>query len=81
MKAREIDRAHIINLFKLLALIIIASELKVLELLINERTLFEQIYIMPQIPLICEYLFVSLVIFGGGFLVWYILDRKISQNE
>lgn len=81
MERKGIERMHIINFFKLLSLIIVASELKVLELLINERTLFEEIYIMPQIPLICEYLFVSLMVLCGGFLTWYIIDRRISNIE
>ena len=81
MERKEIDRMHIINFFKLLSLIIIASELRVLTLLFRERTAFEEINVIPQIPLICEYLFVSLVILCIGFLVWYIIDRRISNIE
>ena len=62
-----------INHFKLLALIIIANILRVLELLINENTDFEKSYILPQIPLICEYLIASLTIYIIGFLIWYLV--------
>ncbi len=78
----EKDKLHILNFFKLLALIIIASELKVMELLINERTVFEEINILPQVPLICEYLSVSLFIYSVGFLLWNLLEKKIqAKNE
>ena len=60
-----------INHFKLLGLIIITNILSVLELLINEKTDFEKTYILPQIPLICEYLIASFTIYIIGFLVWY----------
>lgn len=69
----EIDA---INHFKLLALIIIANVLRVIELLVNERTDFENTYIMPQIPLICEYLIASLTIYIIGFLIWYFYFYK-----
>lgn len=71
----EIDA---INHFKLLALIIIANVLRVIELLVNERTDFENTYIMPQIPLICEYLIASLTIYIIGFLIWYFYFYKIN---
>lgn len=78
----EKDKIHIFNFFKLLALIIIASELRVLRFLLRERTLFEQTNVLPQIPLICEYLTASLFVFSVGFLLWNLLEKKFqAKNE
>ena len=68
--------AHALNCFKLLGLIIITSTLRVLELLINERTDFENRYILPQVPLICEYLIASLTIYIIGFIIWYMVEKN-----
>ena len=67
-----------LNHFKLLALIIIANELRVLELLVNEKTEFEKTYVMPQIPLICEYLVASLTIYIIGFVIWCIVAKRLK---
>ncbi len=72
---------HIENIFKLLGLIIIASEFKVLELLVNERTPFEDINVFPQIPLICEYLVASLTIYTIGYIIWKRFECKILGND
>ena len=73
------DRYHIINYFKLLALIIIASELRILRILLSTHTPFEEIYIVRDIPLICEYLVASLTIFIIGFVLWLVADKKFSN--
>lgn len=75
------DRYHIINFFKLLALIIIASELRVLRILLSAKTDFEKIYIFSDIPLICEYLVASLTIFIIGFVLWLVFDKKFSNQK
>ncbi len=75
------DRYHIINFFKLLALIIIASELRVIRILISAKTPFEEIYILSDIPLICEYLVASLTIFIIGFVLWLVADKKFSNQN
>ena len=67
-----------LNHFKLLALIIIANELRVLELLVNEKTEFEKTHVMPQIPLICEYLVASLTIYIIGFVIWCIVAKRLK---
>ena len=67
-----------LNHFKLLGLIIIANALRVLELLINEKTDFEKTYVVPQIPLICEYLVASLTIYIIGFVIWCIVAKRLK---
>lgn len=70
---------HALNCFKLMGLIIVTSALRVLELLINEQTEFEKTYILPQIPLICEYLVASLTIYIIGFLLWLMIEKKMGN--
>ena len=69
-----------LNHFKLLALIIIANALRVLELLVNEKTDFEKTYVMPQIPLICEYLVASLTVYIIGFIIWLVVAKRLKVN-
>ncbi|MBQ3040292.1 MAG: hypothetical protein IJD42_01700 [Clostridia bacterium] len=72
---------HAHNIFKLLALIIISSELGILRALICPHSLIEKTAVINDMPLIFEYLSFSIVIYITGFILWCILEKKICKEK
>lgn len=72
---------HAHNIFKLLALIIITTELGVLRVLIHPSSLLEKSALINDMPTISEYLTVSLVIYIVGFILWSILEKKTDNSK
>ena len=73
-------KQHAQNIFKILALIIISSELLVLRLLICPSSLLERTSILPLMPTILEYVTVSIVIYIVGFIIWCFLESRLGRD-
>ena len=67
---------HVENIFKILALIIITSELGALRILISPFSLLEKTTALQTMPIIFEHLTISLTIYIIGYILWIRLDKQ-----
>lgn len=74
-------KQHAENIFKLLGLIIISSELGIIYFLRNAESTIKGARILQSMPTVLEYLSVAFFIYIAGFILWCVLLRRLEKMD
>lgn len=72
---------HAENIFKLLGLIIISSELGIIYFLKNTENTIKSARILQSMPTVLEYLSAAFFIYIVGFILWCVILKRLEKKD